>query len=406
MLNRLKNIGPGAMVAAAFIGPGTITTATLAGSAYGFTLIWAIVFSIFATYILQEMSARLGLIGRVGIAAAIKSKISHPLFKIAISALVLGAVLVGNIAYEAGNITGAVMGFETTTFTLLGIKWKPLVIIIGILAFGLLYTGKYKLIEKSLIIMVSTMGLVFICSAILLQPDLILIFKSMMMPKLPNGAGIMVVGLIGTTVVPYNLFLHTSAVKEKWHHEDNLSDVKWDTLFSILLGGVITMAILISSAVVFEGTDIGVVNAAIMSEQLAPLLGDWSSTFMAIGFLAAGLSSSITAPLAAATVSAEIFAWDKGWKGRNFRFVWLLVLISGILFSSLDYRPTTIILFAQVANGLLLPIIASLLLWVMNDKKILKGFINTRTNNILGFIVILITVMLGLKGILGVFENI
>ena len=400
MFKRIKNTGPGAMVAAAFIGPGTITTATLAGSSYGYTLLWAIVFSVFATYILQEMSARLGVVGRVGIATAIKSKMTHPFLKILISVLVLGAILVGNIAYEAGNITGATMGFQSMIISINGAQLNPLIFVIGIIAFALLYSGKYKLIEKSLVIMVSVMGLVFICSAILVQPDYLLILKGLMIPKMPKGAAIMVVGLIGTTVVPYNLFLHAAAVKEKWKGAESLPDAKWDTLFSILLGGVITMAILITSSAVFESNHVSAVNASVLSSQLAPLLGDWSSTFMAIGFLAAGISSSITAPLAAATVTSEIFDWKKSWKSRNFRFIWLLVLVSGLLFSSLGFKPTTVILFAQVANGLLLPIIAAFLLWVMNDKKIMGDNVNSLAVNILAGIVILITVMLGLKGVL------
>jgi manganese transport protein len=400
MLDRLRNIGPGAMVAAAFIGPGTITTATIAGSSFGFTLLWAILFSILATYILQEMSARLGVIGGVGVATAIKSKISNKLFKYLVSGLVIAAILVGNMAYEAGNITGATMGFPMVGYSVAGLDLNPLIMLIGILAFILLFSGKYELIEKSLMIMVSIMGIVFLCSAIMLKPDLVLILKGLFIPKLPQGAAIMVIGLIGTTVVPYNLFLHASAVKAKWSGERDLKNVRWDTMFSIIFGGVITMAILITSAAVFDNTITEKINGTLLSNQLAPLLGSWSSSFMGIGFLAAGLSSSITAPLAAATVCAEVFNWDRNWKSKNFRMIWMLVLFVGILFSSLGYRPSTIILFAQVANGLLLPIVASLLLWVLNDKLIMQSHINSTKTNIIGAIVIVITIVLGLKGIL------
>jgi len=400
MLDRLKNIGPGAMVAAAFIGPGTITTATIAGSSFGFTLLWTILFSVFATYILQEMSARLGVIGAVGVATAIKSKISNKLFKYLVSGLVIAAILVGNMAYEAGNITGATMGFPMSGYSFMGLDLNPLIILIGILAFILLFSGKYELIEKALMIMVSIMGIVFLCSAIMLKPDLLLILKGLFIPKLPQGAAIMVIGLIGTTVVPYNLFLHASAVKVKWSGEKDLERVKWDTMFSIIFGGVITMAILITSAAVFDHTMTEKVNGSLLSNQLAPLLGSWSSSFMGIGFLAAGLSSSITAPLAAAAVCAEVFDWDRDWKSKKFRMIWILVLFVGILFSSLGYSPSTIILFAQVANGLLLPIVASLLLWVLNDKLIMHAHINSTKTNIIGAIVIVITIVLGLKGIL------
>ncbi|MEO1384149.1 MAG: divalent metal cation transporter, partial [Bacteroidota bacterium] len=81
MWNRLKKIGPGAMIAAAFIGPGTVTTASLAGASQGYVLLWAVVFSVLATLILQEMAARLGVVGKMGLGEAIREKIQHPILK-------------------------------------------------------------------------------------------------------------------------------------------------------------------------------------------------------------------------------------------------------------------------------------------------------------------------------------
>ena len=113
MFKKLKNIGPGAMVAAAFIGPGTITTATIAGSSFGYTLLWAVLFSVLATLVLQEMAARLGAITQNGVGHSLRKKISNPFGKLLVSVLVIAAVLVGNAAYEAGNITGAVLGLPS-----------------------------------------------------------------------------------------------------------------------------------------------------------------------------------------------------------------------------------------------------------------------------------------------------
>ncbi|RLD19215.1 MAG: divalent metal cation transporter [Bacteroidetes bacterium] len=399
MLKRLKNIGPGAMVAAAFIGPGTVTTATIAGASYGYTLLWAILFSIIATYLLQEMSARLGVIGKMGVGEAIRNKISNPIFKLFAFALVVGAILIGNAAYEAGNITGAVLGFENY-FDASSYPVNPLVIFLGVVAFALLFSGRYKLIERSLVIMVSVMGAVFILSAIMLKPNILSIVKGCFTPELPRGALIMVVGLIGTTVVPYNLFLHASSVKQRWSGPEDLKLSRWDTLISVGLGGLITMAILITAAVAFEGQDKVVSGASDLAEQLSPLLGSWSTLFIAFGFLAAGLSSAVTAPLAAGFATSELMGWKGGLKGRNFRMTWMGVLLAGMIFSSLGIRPTEVILFAQVANGLLLPVIAAFLLWIMNDRNIMGSYVNGRLTNILGVLVILVTLGLGLKGIL------
>lgn len=396
---RIKNVGPGAIVAAAFIGPGTVTTATIAGSSFGYTLLWAIAFSVFATFILQEMSSRLGVVAKMGVGEAIRSKVSKPIWKWSVSFLVIGAIVIGNAAYEAGNITGAVLGFHDLSKDILIFGINPFVLVIGGIAFLLLYSGKYKIIEKSLILMVSIMGIVFFASAIILKPDISMILKGLFNPNLPQGSLIMVIGLIGTTVVPYNLFLHASSVKEKWHGVSNLSTSWWDTLISVIGGGIITMAILITSAIAFEGSE----NAGSISDlstQLVPLLGQWAEYFIAIGFLAAGLSSSITAPLAAAYATSEVLGWKSALRNNKFRGVWGFVLGSGIIFSSLGFSPTSVILFAQVANGLLLPIIAFFLVWVMNDRKIMGAHSNSKIINIFGAVVIIVTVILGLKGIL------
>lgn len=399
MLEKLKNIGPGAMVAAAFIGPGTVTTATIAGSSYGYTLLWAILFSTFATLILQEMAARLGIIGGMGIGDAIRQKISHPILKLAASLLVIGAILVGNAAYEAGNISGAVLGFPQFAGGLI----NPLIIIIGVLAFLLLFSGKYKLIERSLVVLVSIMGIVFFVAALLLQPSWSGILQGLFMPSAPDGALLLIVGLIGTTVVPYNLFLHASSVRQRWSGEADLALSRWDTALSVILGGIITMAILITAAVAFQGQEKSVNSAADLAIQLQPLLGDWAQTFIALGFLAAGLSSSITAPLAAAYATSEIMGWERDLTNQKFRIVWIFVLLIGVLFSSLGFKPTAVIVFAQFANGLLLPIIAGFLLWIMNDKQLLGKYANSLIINILGLVVVSITIGLGLRSILKVF---
>ena len=392
---------PGAMVAAAFIGPGTVTTATIAGSSYGYTLLWAVIFSVFATYILQEMSARLGIMGGMGIGKTIQTKIQQPILRFTAAALIIGAILVGNAAYEAGNITGASLGFKQYFDTW---SFNPVVLPIGLLAAALLYSGRYKLIERFLVGLVATMGLVFFLAAIAVAPDWGAILKGLFIPSLPEGSLLMVVGLIGTTVVPYNLFLHASTVQEHWSGEKDLESSRFDTLFSILLGGIITMAILITASVAFGGNQQEVKSAADLASGLVPLLGDGAVLFLAIGFLAAGLSSAITAPLAAAFATAELMGWSKEMTSSKFRMIWIAVLAIGLAFSCLGFKPTAVIFFAQVANGLLLPIIASFLLWVMNDKQIMGNHKNSALINILGVIVILITLMLGIKGIGAAFQ--
>ena len=386
------------MVAAAFIGPGTVTTATISGATMGYTLLWAVAFSAIATLILQEMSSRLGVAGRLGVGEALRLKFTGVTPRIMVSALVISAVLLGNAAYEAGNLTGAVLGLSTL-YEPPGTV-NPLVIGIAVIATALLLSGKYLLIERSLVVMVSVMGLVFIASAIMTRPAIQDLLRGLFVPSIPDNGTMMVLGIIGTTVVPYNLFLHASSAKKRWDSPEKITEAKWDTIISVVVGGIITMAILISAAALYYEGRGEITSAADLGRQLSPVLGSWSEAFIAVGFLAAGLSSSITAPLAAAFATSEILNWPSNMKSRRFRVVWGIVIMAGIIFSSMGIRPTELILFAQVANGVLLPVIAGFLVWIMNDHQLMGPFRNSVWQNAMGIFIIAITLTLGTRGIL------
>ena len=114
-LARLRNIGPAAVVTAAFIGPGTVTTCTLAGAKFGYALLWGLLFSTLATVLLQEMSARLGIVGRKSLGEAIRESARSGAARLTAVVLVLSAIVIGNAAFQTGNILGGGMGLETIT---------------------------------------------------------------------------------------------------------------------------------------------------------------------------------------------------------------------------------------------------------------------------------------------------
>jgi len=403
--NWFKNSGPGTLVAAAFIGPGTVTLCTLAGVNFGFHLLWAMVLSIIATIVLQEMASRLGIISQKGLSEVIRSEIKHPIINKLILLLILSAIVVGNASYEAGNISGGILGLETITgefrIVLGNYSLNILSFVVGIIAFTLLYIGSYKFLERVLVMLVLIMSLSFLITAFLTKPDIFNILEGALIPSFPEGSLLTILGLVGTTVVPYNLFLHASLVKEKWNNPKDLKDVRKDTIVSIALGGLVSMAIIISASSIGLGE---ISSAADLAKSLAPLYGDFASYFLGIGLFAAGITSAITAPLAAAYVARGCFGWKSDLKSKQFRAVWFLILLLGVVFSSLGLKPIEIIKFAQVANGVLLPVVAGILLWMVNKKVVLGNYVNSKFQNILGFIILIITIFLGLRGLDKVFE--
>ncbi|MCA1755848.1 MAG: Nramp family divalent metal transporter [Bacteroidales bacterium] len=404
------SIGPATLVAAAFIGPGTVTTCSIAGADYGYTLLWALLFSVIATLILQEMAARLGVAGQTGLGEALRREFARPFARITTIILVLSAIAIGNAAYETGNIMGGVMGLMVITgrglVTAGAISvnfWAP---VIGLIAFMLLWFGSYRTIERGLITLVILMSLTFIGTALMVKPDPLAIASGMVIPKLPAGGIMTVAGLIGTTVVPYNLFLHASASRERWKSVEGLRAARTDSIVSISLGGLISAAIVITSAAAFHGRGLTITGAADMAMQLEPLLGAYAPYFLAAGFLAAGLSSAITAPLAAAWATSGILGWKGGIRDKRFRMVWMAVLLTGVVFSMTGTRPVAAIFFAQVTNGILLPLIAIFLLKVMNSREILGNHRNRLPANIAGAAVVLVASFLGIKSIISIFNMI
>ena len=406
IINVLKNTGPGPLIAAAFIGPGTVTLCTISGAYYGMSLLWAVLFSILAAIILQEMSVRLGIITQKSIPQLLREEIKNPLLKALIFSLILSAILIGNTAYEAGNISGGVLGLET----LIG-KWdlslgrfhlNLISVAMGLIAFCVLYVGSYKLLERGLIFLVLLMSISFLTTALLTKPNLLDIANGLFSFTAPKGSFLTIIGLVGTTIVPYNLFLHSSLVKEKWRKKSDLKFARKDMVIAMCVGGLISLSIIITAAAASPMNTAE--NAADLAIGLEPIFGSFAKYFLGIGLFAAGLTSAITAPLAAAYVASECFGWNTKLKSMQFRSVWISVLMLGVLVSSMGIELITIIQFAQVTNGIILPLIAGILLWIMNKASVFGTYKNSLIQNLLGLLIVFLTLFLGLKSILSVFN--
>ncbi len=392
-MSSFSRMGPGILVTAAFIGPGTITTASSAGASFGFALLWALLFSVLATIVLQEMAARLGLVTRAGLAEAMRGTFTNTPSRFAAMSLIVVAIGFGNAAYEAGNIAGAALALASISDGGNAL-WA---LLIGAGAGLLLLSGRYRVLEVVLIALVLVMSVVFVLAACLVIPyrDLL---TAMLAPSMPPGSALTVIALVGTTVVPYNLFLHANAVREKWPAEQPLASAlaesRADTILSVSLGGLITLAIMGTAATAFF-TRAADFNSGSLGLQLVPLLGEWAPHVFALGLFAGGLTSAITAPLAASYAVCGALGWQQSLNGPGFRTVWAVVLCTGTLFAALGSKPITAILFAQAANGFLLPVVAIFLLVVMNRRQLLGRHVNGPLANLMGALVVATAIGLG-----------
>ena len=224
-----------------------------------------------------------------------------------------------------------------------------------------------------------------------------------MVPTFPKNSLFLILALVGTTVVPYNLFFHSSAVKEKWRSVSDLKTVKKDLLLAITLGGIISVSIVVTSAVAFYKQGLTPENGIQLAQQLKPLFGTFTNVLFGLGFFTAGMSSALTAPYAAAFASSGIMGWKKGPDSKQFKAVWLGVILIGFIVSILNLKPLVVIMFAQAANGLVLPVASIFLLIVLNNRQKMGNLVNNTHQNIIGTLIILIVTCLGLWNIVKLF---
>ena len=396
---RRARFGPGFLVTAAFIGPGTVVTASNAGAEFGYALLWALLVAVACTIVLQEMAARLGLVARRGLAQAIRESVEPAWVQRLCVGLVLLAIVLGNTAYQTGNLMGAGWGFSLLT----GLPPQfGAAVLGGAVLLLLLWGGNTRFITQLLIAVVLLMSAAFVATAITVRPDVWEVVRQTTAFSLPEGSMLTALALIGTTVVPYNLFLHAQAVQKKWPEDarldESLRDSRIDTVLSVLLGGLVTMSILVTAAVAFSQTHSEVSSVKELAEQLQPLLGTAGTFIFALGLFAAGLTSAITAPLAAGYVAAESIEAPSAHKWEKGTAV-LVVLVGTLLAATSGSSPQRVILVAQAANGLLLPLVACFLLWVVNRRRLLGQYCNNWLLDAAAAAGVGIATVLGVKGL-------
>ena len=388
----MRRFGPGMLVTAAFIGPGTVTTASIAGANFGFVLMWALLLSIIVTFVLQEMSSRLGIVSGLGLSEALRSSINNHFLKAFLMILIVSALGIGNAAFEVGNITGAAIGLSQIS----SLSISSSVLIVGILVLILLGTRIFKILEQILTVLVVIVSLLFLLTMITIEIDYSKLLRGLFIPTVTASSLLTIMALIGTTVVPYNLFLHADASKRKWKDQEvtqALNNSRVDTAISIGLGGLITLAIMSTAAVAFFGSSMEI-SSENLARQLEPILGSYSSYIFNFGLFVAGITSAVTAPLAASIAVTEALGWKNDPSSFRFKLVWIIILLIGLLFAYFGTKPLQAILFAQATNALLLPFLALFLFYVVNNSRLMGSHKNTITINMIALIIIMAVVLL------------
>jgi manganese transport protein len=384
--SRLGSVLFWSVISAAFIGPGTVTTAAAAGALSGVALLWALTFSTLGCIVLQEAAARLTIASGLSLGQALARRYPAAWPR----ALVAGAVVLGCAAYQAGNLLGAVAGLALVVDA----PGWALTALVALVACGVLWWGGIRGVANFLGLVVAFMGIMFMVVATWADFSAAEVSRAALLPALPDGSLLLVVGLVGTTIVPYNLFLGSGIGQGQ-----PIGQMRFGIAVAVGLGGAISAAILLAGTLV-----VGEFSYQALAQAIHARMGAWGAALFGWGLFAAGFTSAITAPLASAITIGSSFGPAAGrWQpqGWAYRATWGLVMLFGAGFGLAGARPVPVILLAQAANGLLLPGVAGLLFWLVNDRSLMPPqHRNGRLANALMLAVVWVTATLGTNQLL------
>jgi NRAMP (natural resistance-associated macrophage protein)-like metal ion transporter len=389
----LSVMGPGIITANVDNDAGGITTYSLAGSQFGYNILWLFIPMIIALAVIQEMGVRMGIVSGKGLADLIREKVGIRLTFVMMVALLVANF--GNILAEFSGIAVSSGIFNVPRFVALPIA--------ALFVWLLVVKGNYKSVEK-VFLMASALYFSYIVAGYLSNPDWGLAAKSLLVPHISADPAYitMVVGVVGTTIAPWMMFYIQSSVVEKGISLRNLKYSKADAIFGAIVVNIVAFFIVLACATTIFSTGIQVNNVADVSKALAPLAGQYASILFALGFLNASLFAASILPLSTAYYVCESLGFEAGVsKGFReapiFHGMYLGLIILAVIIIMFPNVPLLSILYlSQVANGILLPFVLILMLLIINDKKIMGDYVNSKIFNLIAWITVVIVMALSI----------
>ncbi|MGB8312409.1 MAG: divalent metal cation transporter [Halobacteriota archaeon] len=388
----LSVMGPGIITASVDNDSGGITTYSLAGSQFGYLMLWTFIPMTIALAVIQEMGVRMGVVSGKGLAALIRERTG-----VRVTFLLMIALLMANFGNTLAEFSGiAVSGdiFGTPRFIAL-----PLA---AIFVWALVIKGNYKSVEKIFLI-ASALYVSYIISGYLAHPNWSIAAAGSFVPHVTFDQAYitMIVGLVGTTIAPWMQFYIQSSIVEKGVTIKNLAYSKIDAISGSVITNIVAFFIVVACAATIFVSGVQVNNVADISAALLPLAGNYASVLFAFGFLNASLFAASILPLSTAYVVSEGLGLEAGVsKGFReapvFHALYLGLIIPAALIIMIPSAPLLSILYlSQVANGILLPFVLIFMLVIINDKTIMGEYVNSRLFNYIAWATVII--MIGLS---------
>jgi NRAMP (natural resistance-associated macrophage protein)-like metal ion transporter len=393
----LAVIGPGIITSNVDNDPGGITTYSLAGSHYGYGLLWMMIPILISLVIIQEMCVRMAIVTGKGLADLIREN-----FGIKMTFYILVALLVTNMFNTMSEFAGVAAGAE-----LLGLT-RYVAVPMGAMAIALLVLrGNYRFVERVFLV-ACLFYVTYIVSAFLAKPDWGEIARSTVVPHIEPSSGFMLlaVGLVGTTIAPWMQFYIQASTVEKSIKKEELTYARIDVVVGSIMAVAVAAFIIITCASTLFKAGIKVSSASEAAQALAPLAGRHAETLFAIGLLAAGLFSSGILPLSTSYHICEGMGWPAGVNhryGQAKQFYWLYagIIVVGAIPMLIPGMPLLkVMYFSQVCNGVLLPFVLLMMLRLVNDKNLMGEHTNGLALNVITYLTVILVIIMTLGSFL------
>jgi Mn2+/Fe2+ NRAMP family transporter len=378
----LAVIGPGIITASVDNDAGGITTYTIAGAHFGFNLLWTLVPITVALIVVQEMCARMGVVTGKGLSDLIREN-----FGVKLTVLLILVLIVANLGNTMAEFAGVAASME-----IFGVNKYIAVPIAAALVWVLVVKGTYSFVEKIFLI-ASSFYATYVISGLLAHPDWGEVAKKSVVPHITFDPGYigMVIALVGTTIAPWMQFYIQSAVVEKGVKLSDYKYTKLDVIIGCLVTDLVAFFIIVTCAATIFANGLSVENAQDAALALVPLAGQYSGWLFAFGLFNASVFAASILPLATAYTVCEGMGWDSGIDktfrdAPQFYTLYTLLIVLGAAIILIPGAPLiSIMVMSQVLNGMLLPVILIFMLLLINNKKLMGKYVNSRVYNYLAW---------------------
>ena len=389
-------MGSGLIVSVAYMDPGNWGTDISGGSSFNYDLLWVVWLASGMAMLFQYLSGKLGIAG-YSLPELVKEKLKRKW--LVLSYWILAEIVI--LATDLAEFLGIVVALNL----LFGIPllWGTYIAVADVLVILLLTQKRFRTLELSFIIFVSIIGLAYVYELFITKPDISSILVHSVKPMLTKESALIAVGIIGATVMPHALFVHSWLIKNKIINSnfgDKFKMLKYhliDNILFLIIAGFINAAIIIMSAAAFykSGINVGTLDQAYRT--LTPLFGKFAALIFAVALLSSGVSSSVTGTLAGQSVMDGLTGFRISiWIRRIItRFINVIPITIAIL---LNIEPLRILVLSQVALSLLIPLPLIPLIMYTSNKKIMKELVNKKITTI--FAILFAMVILGFNAYL------